>query len=139
MHGPGAVRAVLDVLRATFRLSSEELLQVVEFDPSLLACSPGELTNGMNKFKQLASSHRPWAMEYKRLMCRPVNVARAVRLEPLRLARLTYLVRQHLAATVTLKAAVSMSGRQFVTAYPGYKGWLAKHYSAGEVPRQYRF
>jgi hypothetical protein len=71
-------------------------------------------------------------------MSKPVNVARALRIEPLRLLRLTYLARMRKAASSSLKAAVSMSGREFVGAYPGYAAWLAEHYSAGGVPRQYR-
>jgi hypothetical protein len=74
----------------------------------------------------------------RQLMSRPVNVARALRIEPLRLLRLTYLVRSRMAASSSLKAAVSMSGRQFVALYPGYAGWLAQQYSGGGVPRQYR-
>ena len=71
-------------------------------------------------------------------MSKPVNVARALRIEPLRLQRLVYLKRQRMAASISLKAAVSMSGRQFVIAYPGYKTWLAAKYSAGGVPSQYQ-
>jgi hypothetical protein len=72
-------------------------------------------------------------------MARPVNVARSLRIEPLRLARLTYLLRSRAAGRISLKAAVSMSGRQFLAAFPGYGPWLAAHYSGGGgVPRQYR-
>jgi hypothetical protein len=74
----------------------------------------------------------------RQLMSKPVNVARALRIEPLRLLRLTYLARERKAASSSLKAAVSMSGRQFVGMYPSYAAWLAQHYSAGGVPRQYR-
>lgn len=71
-------------------------------------------------------------------MLKPVNVARALRIEPLRLQRLVYLQRQRRAQTVSLKAAVSMSGRQFIMTYPGYGRWLADRYSAGGVPKQYQ-
>lgn len=71
-------------------------------------------------------------------MTKPVNVARAVRIEPLRLQRLVYLHRRKLARTLSLKAAVSMSGRQFALAYPGYSSWLAEKYSAGNAPRQFQ-
>lgn len=72
-------------------------------------------------------------------MSRPVNVARALRIEPLRLARLAFLLEQHQAATLSLKAALTMSGRQFVAAFPRYAPWLAARYSGGGgVPAGYR-
>lgn len=72
------------------------------------------------------------------LMSKPVNVARALRVEPLRVMRLVYLHSMRRAAGISLRAAVSMTGRQFVLLYPGYKAWLAHNYSAGGVPRLYR-
>ncbi|KAF6242095.1 hypothetical protein COO60DRAFT_1606660 [Scenedesmus sp. NREL 46B-D3] len=138
LRRPGAVAAVLGVLRSTFKLSNDELLQVVEYDPTVLCCSPGGLADSSNKFKEAASRHKAWSAEYRKLMSRPVNVARALRIEPLRLLRLTYLARMRKAAGSSLKAAVSMSGRQFVAAHPGYAPWLAQQYSAGGVPRHYR-
>ncbi|WIA08420.1 hypothetical protein OEZ85_007858 [Tetradesmus obliquus] len=138
LRRPGAVSAVLGSLRSTFQLSSDELLQVVEYDPTVLCWSPGSLADSSSKFKEAAGRHKAWAAEYKQLMSKPVNVARALRIEPLRLLRLTFLLRSRMAASCSLKAAVSMSGRQFVGQYPGYAAWLAQHYSAGGVPRQYR-
>jgi hypothetical protein len=71
-------------------------------------------------------------------MSRPVNVARALRIEPLRLQRLVFLSRTGLAATISLRTALTLSGRKFVGAYPQYAKWLAQHYSAGKAPRRYR-
>ncbi|WIA28480.1 hypothetical protein OEZ86_011024 [Tetradesmus obliquus] len=138
LRRPGAVSAVLGALRSTFQLSSDELLQVVEYDPTVLCWSPGALADSSSKFREAAGRHKAWAAEYKQLMSKPVNVARALRIEPLRLLRLTFLLRSRMAASCSLKAAVSMSGRQFVAQYPGYAAWLAQRYSAGGVPRQYR-
>jgi len=71
-------------------------------------------------------------------MSRPVNVARALRIEPLRLQRLVFLTKHRLARTISLKAALTLSGRQFTIAYPRYRAWLAREYSSGDVPRQYK-
>jgi hypothetical protein len=59
------VTAVLGVLRSTFQLNNDELLQVVEYDPTVLCCSPGGLADSSSKFKEAASRHKPWAAEYK--------------------------------------------------------------------------
>lgn len=70
-------------------------------------------------------------------MSKPVNVARALRIEPLRLQRLVFLSRQGLAGTVSLRNALTLSGRKFVGAYPRYPKWLAAVYSAGNAPQRY--
>lgn len=70
-------------------------------------------------------------------MSKPVNVARALRIEPLRLQRLVYLSRQGLAGTINLRNALTLSGRKFVGSYPKYAAWLAQAYSAGNAPRRY--
>jgi hypothetical protein len=64
-------------------------------------------------------------------------VARALRIEPLRLQRLVFLSRQGFAHTISLRTALTLSGRRFVGAYPQYKGWLAQNYSAGPAPKRY--
>jgi hypothetical protein len=70
-------------------------------------------------------------------MSKPVNVARALRIEPLRLQRLVFLSRQGLAGTVNLTNALTLSGRKFVGLYPKYPRWLAAVYSAGNAPQRY--
>lgn len=71
-------------------------------------------------------------------MSRPVNVARALRVEPLRLQRLVFLSRQGLSNTIGLRAALTLSGRKFVGLYPHYTRWLQDNYSAGNAPLRYR-
>jgi hypothetical protein len=56
---------VLDVLRSTYRLRADALLQVVQFDPSVLLLSPGQLAEETKRFKLLANSHPAWQAEYK--------------------------------------------------------------------------
>eukprot|EP00775_Hariotina_reticulata_P012113 gene12113-12252_t len=131
LRSSGAVAGVLGVLRTTFKLDMQSLLQVVQFDPLVLSASPGELESSTSRFKALASLQKAWTTEYSRLMSRPVNVARALRIEPLRLQRLVFLTKHQLAGTISLKAALTLSGRQFTMAYPSYKAWLAKEYSSG--------
>lgn len=70
-------------------------------------------------------------------MAKPVNVARALRIEPLRLQRLTFLSRQGLAGTISLRNTLTLSGRKFVGLYPRYPAWLADAYSAGNPPKRY--
>lgn len=70
-------------------------------------------------------------------MSKPVNVARALRIEPLRLQRLVFLSRQGLAGTVNLRNALTLSGRKFVLLYPKYPAWLAHEYSGGNAPKRY--
>ena len=65
LRRPGAVSAVLGSLRSTFQLSSDELLQVVEYDPTVLCCSPGALADSSSKFREAAGRHKAWAAEYK--------------------------------------------------------------------------
>ncbi|KAF8072563.1 hypothetical protein HT031_000223 [Scenedesmus sp. PABB004] len=138
LREPGAIAGALGVLRSTYQLGPEALLQVVEYDPSVLCCSPGQLAVSTASFKALAGRRRAWAAEYRQLMANPVNIARALRMEELRLARLAFLSAGRRGVPTGLKAAVSMSGRAFVATHPGYPAWLAARYSAGAVPRQYR-
>ncbi len=70
-------------------------------------------------------------------MMKPVNVARALRIEPLRLQRLVYLSRQGIAGTISLRNALTLSGRKFVLLYPKYPAWLAHAYSGGNAPKRY--
>ena len=70
-------------------------------------------------------------------MLKPVNVARALRIEPLRLQRLAFLSRQGLAGTISLRTALTLSGRKFVLLYPQYPAWLGQAYSRGNAPRRY--
>lgn len=70
-------------------------------------------------------------------MSRPVNVARALRIEPLRLQRLVFLSRQGLAGTISLRNALTLSGRKFMGLYPRYRAWLAHAYSRGNPPKRY--
>jgi hypothetical protein len=71
------------------------------------------------------------------LMMKPVNVARALRIEPLRLQRLVFLSRQGLAGTISLRNALTLSGRKFVLIYPKYPAWLGHAYSRGDAPKRY--
>lgn len=137
MRSAGAVVAVLTALRVRYRLNADALLQVVQFDPSILAMSPGQLSEEAKQFRLLATSHPAWRAEYRYLMSKPVNVARALRIEPLRLQRLVFLSRQGLAGTVNLTNALTLSGRKFVGLYPKYPKWLAAVYSAGNAPQRY--
>ena len=41
------------------------LLQVVQFDPSVLLLSPGQLAEETQQFKLLACSHPVWQAEFK--------------------------------------------------------------------------
>jgi hypothetical protein len=70
-------------------------------------------------------------------MSKPVNVARALRIEPLRLQRLVFLKRQGLAGTINLRTALTLSGRKFVGLYPKYPAWLARAYSGANAPKRY--
>jgi hypothetical protein len=70
-------------------------------------------------------------------MSKPVNVARALRIEPLRLQRLVFLMGQGLAGTINLRNALTLSGRKFVLLYPQYPAWLARAYSRGNAPKRY--
>lgn len=70
-------------------------------------------------------------------MSKPVNVARALRIEPLRLQRLVFLSRQGLAGTINLRTALTLSGHKFVGLYPKYPSWLAHVYSGGSAPKRY--
>jgi hypothetical protein len=65
LRSSGAVLAVLDVLRSTYRLRPDALLQVVQFDPSVLLLSPGQLAEETKQFRLLANSHPAWQAEYK--------------------------------------------------------------------------
>jgi len=71
------------------------------------------------------------------LMSRPANVARALRIEPLRLQRLVFLSRQGMAGSINLRNALTLSGCKFVSLYPRYPAWLAQVYSSGNPPKRY--
>lgn len=56
----------LSCLRQADRLLvMSAVLQVVQFDPSILALSPGQLSEEAKQFKLLATSHPAWRAEYK--------------------------------------------------------------------------
>jgi hypothetical protein len=39
--------------------------QVVQFDPSILCFSPGDLAQSTRQFKRLAGSCKPWVDEFR--------------------------------------------------------------------------
>jgi hypothetical protein len=61
----GAVGSVLGVLRSAFKLGPEGLLQVVEYDPSLLLSHPGQLSASVSRFQAAAARVREWDAEYR--------------------------------------------------------------------------